>query len=229
MFILTACASSDVSRNVSSNVDMGVQNAKNLADNATSGDLAESYQNTSQSTKGALVGGGIGALTGALYPTAAMFPFAVTGALLGASYGSYIEANATLQDKLINRGATIVVLGDQILVAIPSDRIFQPATATIIPQSYVTLDLLAQYINSYQKMLVKVAVYTDATGSERVDLALSQQQAQSIAKYLTADGVDARILYAIGKGGVNLVQKNTLEWSGNDNYRIEITMEKLHV
>jgi outer membrane protein OmpA-like peptidoglycan-associated protein len=123
----------------------------------------------------------------------------------------------------------VIVLGDQILIAIPSDRLFQPATSTIKPQAYSTLNMVAKYINSFTKMLVKISAYTDASGSQRVDQVLSQQQAQNVAKYLSADGVDARLLYAIGNGGTKLVQKNSQDWYGNDNYRIEITMEKLHV
>lgn len=226
-FILVGCASSDVSRDVTSNIDVGVQNAKNLA--YTNTEVGDTYQNTSQATKGAILGGAAGAVTGSLYSGLGILPGTAIGAVLGASYGSYIDSNTSLRDKIINRGGNIVVLGDQVLIVIQSSRIFHARTALIKPVSFSTLDLIAQFINQYTKTLVKVAAYTDDTGSREVDFALSQQQADSIVKYLTETGVDARLLYAVGCGGTHLVSRNTLNWDGSDNYRIEITFEKLYV
>jgi outer membrane protein OmpA-like peptidoglycan-associated protein len=88
---------------------------------------------------------------------------------------------------------------------------------------------VASYINRYTKILVKISAYTNALGPKEVDLALSQQQADSISKFLLACGLDARLTYAVGYGGTHLVQKNSYSWGASDNYRIEITLEKLYV
>ncbi len=227
-FLLVGCASSQVSRDVTSNFDMGVKNANTMYSNIANGDIADSYQNTNQAAKGAIVGGSAGAVVGAVSSGVGVIPGAVTGAAIGASYGSYIDSNTSVQDQLENRGATIVVLGEQILIAIPSDRIFEPMTSTVKPTAYSTLELMARYINLYTKMLVKISAYTAASGSPSADLALSQQQADNVEKLILASGVNARILYAAGYGGTHLVVKNNLGWSESDNYRLEITLEKLH-
>lgn len=225
--ILAGCASSAVQRDAASNIDLGVRNAKNLVSGDS--DISDAYQNSSQTTKGVLIGGAAGAVTGAVYSSSVgIVPGLAIGAILGGSYGAYIDANTTLRDKLENRGANVIVLGDQIMVVIPSARIFDAYSSTIKPRAYSTLDLLAKYVNSFTKMLVKVAVYTDDTGSNRVDLALSNQQAQQIEKYLVTTGIDARVLYAAGYGGTRLVTTNCQAWD-NDNYRIEVTLEKLIV
>lgn len=225
-FILTSCASSDVSRDAESNIDLGVQNAKNLVSNET--DIAESYQNTNQATKGALIGGALGAITGLVSSSIGFYPATLTGAILGASYGAYIDSNTNLVDQLENRGANIIVLGDQVLIVLPSARIFVPWTSNIKQQAYSTLALLSRLVNNYTKILVKISVYTDATGSESGDISLSRQQAEHVARFLTAAGLDARLLVAEGCGGTRLVVKNSGEWE-SDNYRIEITLEKLYV
>lgn len=226
-FILAACASSAVQRDAASNIDLGVRNAKHLV--SGDGNISDAYQNSSQTTKGVLIGGTAGAVTGALYSSSVgIVPGLAVGAILGGSYGAYIDAHTTLRDKLENRGANIIVLGDHILIVIPSARIFDAYSSTIKPRAYSTLDVLAQYLNSFDKMLVKVAVYTDDTGSNRVDMALSNQQAQQIEKYLVTTGIDARVLYAAGYGGSRLVTTNCQQWD-NDNYRIEVTLEKLIV
>jgi outer membrane protein OmpA-like peptidoglycan-associated protein len=226
--LLSGCASSDVSREAASNVDMGVQNANNLASNAASSSFSESYQNSSQASKGAVIGGATGAVAGGLSGIG-VFPGLAGGVILGASYGSYLDSRTTLKDKLENRGITVVELGDQILIMIPSSRLFEGMSYDVTPQAYSNLGLVAKYINGFTKMTVRVAAFTNDTGSSRVALALSEQQAQSVAKALLANGVDARVLYSVGYGGTRLVDKNTSEWDENDNYRVEITLEKLYV
>ncbi len=225
---LFACASSNVTRDVSSGVDTGVDNAKKLYRSASEGDMVDNLQNTSQATKGAMLGGAAGAATGLASTSVGFVPGTLAGIILGASYGSYIDANASLEDKLANRGVNVIVLGDQILIVIPSARIFDEMTPTINPSAYSTLELVADYINTFNKTLVKIAVYTNDMGSERANLSLSEEQAHKVAKFLLVSGLDARLLVAKGYGGTHLVEKNSKIWDGSDNYRIEITLEKLH-
>jgi outer membrane protein OmpA-like peptidoglycan-associated protein len=227
--ILLGCAASNVSREAASNVDMGKQNVNDMMNSAGNSSLSDSYQNSSQMAKGAVLGGAAGAAVGAMSTSIGFWPGLAGGLILGASYGAYFDSTTTLKDKLENRGVNIIVLGDQILIVVPSSRLFQAMTDEIRPQSYSTLQLIAQYLNQYTKMSIKVAAYTNDTGSRRVDLALSQQQANRVAKVLSADGVDTRVLYAQGYGGTHLVEKNSLDWDDSDNYRIEITTEKLPV
>lgn len=226
--ILSSCASSNVSRTTASNVDLGVDNAKSLVSGIYSGDAGETYQNASQATKGAIIGGAAGGVTG-FASGIGFLPGLATGALLGASYGAYIDSNTNAGDRLENRGVNIVELGDHVLIVIPSARIFQSYSASIKPQAYSTLYLVAKYVNRYTKMLVKVSVYTNDSGSPSSDLALSTQQASSVAKFLLASGIDARLLYAVGCGGTRLVENVSAGWDASDNYRIEITLEKLYV
>lgn len=224
---LAGCASSDVSRDAEANVDLGVQNAKGFADNGQG--ISESYWNASQTQKGALLGGVAGVATGIAYTSVGWVPGGLAGAILGASYGAYIDAHTTLKDQLENRGVTVVTLGDQILVVLPSARVFYPMTPTIKPAAFSTLNLVGKYINQYTKMLVKVSAYTNCSHSNAYDLSLSQQQANNVVRYFTAIGLDARVLYATGYGGTRLVNRNNDRWDANDNYRIEITLEKLPV
>lgn len=226
--LLMSCASSDVSRDAASNVDFGIQNAKDLVDDAGDGSIGDTYYNTSQLTKGALIGGAAGAITGGVTSGVGVIPGTAVGAILGASYGSYIDSKMSLKDQLENRGAVVVVIGDQILIAIPSARLFNPWTAKIKRQAYPLINLLVRYVNGYTKILVKIAAYTSDTGSKNMDLSLSQQQAACVAKALSASGIDARLLYAAGYGGTKLMTTNSFDWD-TDNYRIEITLEKLYV
>lgn len=225
--IFVGCASSNVSRSYASSVDEGREGTQSVFSDATTSTIEDTYQNASQTSKGMVIGGTAGAVTGALTSGVGAVPGAAAGLILGGSYGAYIDANTTLRDKLENRGIVVVVLGDQVLIMAPSARLFNYMSSTIRPSQYGTVDLIAQYINQFTKTLVKVSAYTDDSGSKGVDLALSKQQAKNVAKLLSGYGVDARLLYAEGYGGTHLVERSTMQWGGSDNYRIEITLEKL--
>lgn len=225
--LLTGCASSNVSRDTAAKVDMGFDNANKVGSSIGNGDFVESWNNSSLTTRGAVLGGGAGAIAGYATSSVGLFPGLMVGTVLGAAYGNYFDSEASLADQLTNRGATVVELGDQILVVLPSARIFDGMTATIKPQAYSTLNLLTQYINGYTKTLVKISAYTDDIGEQSVNLALSKQQAHSVERYLASNHLNARLLYADGFGGSNLVMRNTRDWGKSDNYRLEITLEKL--
>lgn len=227
-FFLSACASSDVSRDAASSVDQSIQGSKDLVSGVGETSLSESYQTTSQTGKGAIIGGTAGAMTGALSSSIGLFPGMATGAVLGAAYGSTIDRKTRAEDQLENRGMSVIVLGDQVLMVIPSAHIFHYMTANIRPEAYSTLNLLARYVNQYVVTLVKISVYTADSGSSREDLALSQLQAEHVEKFLEATGVDARLLYAEGYGSAHPVVSHTLTWEESDNYRIEISFEKLY-
>lgn len=226
--MLTGCASSGVARGSASAVDRTVQSAENIYNDPGSGDVANAYQNTSQTTKGAILGGSAGAITGAIYSSRiGFFSGAAVGAILGAGIGAYIDAHTTLEDRLENRGVTLVTLGDQMLVIIPSSRLFESGTARISPEAYSTLNMVTQYINRYTKIMVKVGAYTAPLEPKEISLALSREQASNVLQYLQEAGMDARVYYAEGYGCTQLVEPVTSRNYNGDNYRIEITLEKL--
>lgn len=226
---LFSCASSNVSRTAAANVDKGNNNAQKLGDDFTSGDIVDSYQNSSQMAKGALLGGAAGAAVGAVTTSVGFLPGLAVGTVFGASYGSYIDSETTLADQLMNRDVNVIELGDQLMVVVPSARIFDGQSDKIKPTAYTTLNLIATYINSHTTELVKISAYTDDIGTPSRNVALTRMQAKSVEKYLVATGVNTRVLYSEGYGGTNLVAKNSAEWGTSDNYRIEITMEKREV
>jgi len=227
--ILQGCASSAVTREAASNVDAGYQNANSMIDNSGTGSLAEGYQNTSQMTKGVVIGGVVGGVAGGATSGIGVVPGLLSGAILGGAFGAYLDGYSTLRDKLENRDVKVIILGDQVLLVVQSSHVFQSMTPVLRPEIYSTLDLVVKLINTYPNMMVQVAAYTNASGPERINRSLTQQQADSVAKYLWQAGVNTRMLYATGYGGTHLVEKNTIEWNNSENYRIEITLEKLPV
>ncbi len=222
--LLTGCASSDLSRNSASEVDHVYNNAKNIG--SGQGPIG-AYRNASQEVKGGLIGGAAGALVGTASSAVGVVPGAIGGAVFGAAMGAYIDKHTNWHDRLDNAGGQVLVLGDQIKIILPSASLFNSMTGTLNASAYPTLDRVADYLRSLDKVSVKVAAYTNATGPERVNQELSQEQANSVSRYLWSRGVNARLMTAVGYGGSHLVSQNSYDWNGNENYRIEITVEKL--
>jgi len=225
--LLSACASSEVSRQAASEVDLVSERARSSG-NAETPSIVDAYQNASQTTKGALIGGAAGAVTGAIVPGIGVVPGTASGLLLGGMYGAYIDAHTTLQDQIENRNVNVIILGDQVLIVLPSEQVFDDSTPRIRSQAYSTLDKIAALIRSWTTMSVKISAYTGGMRTSHANLQLSQKQAESVEKYLWAKGVNTRLLYAQGYGNSQRIQGECPpDWDAGENDRIEITLEKL--
>lgn len=225
---LQSCASSDVSRGAANEIDQAHLQTNDMIRNAGQGSLINEYQNTSQTTKGVVLGGAIGAAAG--HSSVGLLPGLLGGAIFGGALGAYIDAHTTLIDKLENRGVRVYVLGDQVMLVLSSATFFQRLTPVLRPESYSTLDQIAELISGYPNMMVKISAYATMAGPQQINRALSQQQADVIAKYLWRKGINTRMLYSAGYGDTHRVVVNEDDDSiASDNYRVEITLEKLPV
>ena len=227
--LLSGCASSDVSRGAANQFNTAVQNGGSAFNGVGNGSIGNAYQNSSQTTKGIVVGGVTGAVVGGLSSGIGVLPGTASGAIFGGALGAYIDSRTSLRDKLENRGNKVIVLGDQVLIVLPSNQIFNAMTPELSPYAYSTLNLVTELISGYPNMSVKVAAYTNDAGSERINRSLSQQQAEAIVRYLWRQKINTRLLYAAGYGSSKPVSKSTDDWNQGENYRIEITLEKLPV
>jgi outer membrane protein OmpA-like peptidoglycan-associated protein len=225
---LQGCASSDVSRGASSEIQKTYQNASS-AYNGDSISVGEAYQGSSQTSKGVIIGGATGAVVGGIASGwSGVLPGMAGGAIFGGALGAYIDSKASVADQIINRGNQVIVLGDQILIVLPSQRVFVEGTSKLQPYAYKTLDLVSEFISGYPNISVKVTAYTGNEGPEKISRSLTQEQANSVIKYLWRTKINTRLLYAEGGDGSKLVTGSGSDWSGA-NYRVEITLEKLPV
>ncbi len=223
---MLGCASSSVSRSAAGQVDSAYENSNELVTHAGDHNPEDAFQNATQTTKGAIIGGTAGAVAGGVTSgSVGMIPGAAGGAFIGGMLGAYIDYHTNIRDQLENRSVKIMVLGDQVMLVLPSAQVFTGMTPDIRMQYYSTLDLVAKLINSYTTMSVRIGAYTNDVGDKQVNTVISQQQANAIVKYLWAR-VHTRVLTGYGYGGCNLVERNNMQWAEGANYRIEITLER---
>ncbi len=222
---LGGCASSAVSRDAANRVDSAYERSSDIVRNdIIDGAPVEGFQNSSEIYQGAVLGGLTGAIAGGLYTsgTVGVIPGAIGGAVVGGVFGAFVEHHSNLIDQIENRGGQVFVLGDQVMIVLPSTQIFRGVSPVLQPRAYSTLDLVAKLISGYHSMLVKVAANSYGDGTREVELSASQEQADTVVKYLSRHA-DTRLISGVGYGGARLVDKR----GANVNYRLEISLEKL--
>lgn len=72
--------------------------------------------------------------------------------------------------------------------------------ATLTPEGTAKLDTLAQQTQSMPRFIVEVQGYTDKTGPQDYNLALSRRRADTVVRYLVDKGVPLRRIHMIGLG-----------------------------
>jgi len=227
--LLQGCASSAAARGAAGSADQAYLDTDYAMRHfGEAGDVSSTYQNSSQTAKGVMIGGVVGAAAGSATSAVGGLAGFGLGAVFGGALGKYIDSHTTLADQLENRHVRVIEMGDQILIVINSTTLFYQHTSNIRADAYDTLDLVSKYISRYPNMSVKIAAYTSAAEPERVVRPLSEQQADNVMKYLWNRHINTRMLYAEGGGSSKLVTANTADWN-SDNYRVEITLEKLPV
>jgi cytochrome c oxidase subunit II len=101
---------------------------------------------------------------------------------------------------------------------------FETGSASLTPVSRYELDNLVATLNKYPKLTIEVAGHTDNTGTPEGNLALSQQRAVAVQKYLVDKGIDASRLVARGYGQTKPVDTNDTEEGMAKNRRTEFTI-----
>ncbi|MFU8797663.1 MAG: OmpA family protein [Gammaproteobacteria bacterium] len=173
----------------------------------------------------------IGAVAGGLVAGPAGLATANVGALFGGAVGSVIgsrlDKQKTLVSELQGYDIRFFEVGNQITVVLPADRFFKKNSSAVNTYAYAQLRKVIKLLNQYQKVGVKVSGYTDNQGPIERNKALSTQRAQTVAHYLWSQGIDARLLYAVGYGASHFVASNSTSVGRAANRRIEITLEQV--
>jgi intracellular multiplication protein IcmN len=125
--------------------------------------------------------------------------------------------------ELRDNNVQVIQLGETLRFVMFSDDLFHPDSANLYGDYRQVLVLLAELINTYDKIDVKVAAYTDNIGDVTRQQALTTRQAQVIASFLSEQGIDARMTYAVGYN-----RRDAVDWNGSasgrhNNRRVEVS------
>jgi outer membrane protein OmpA-like peptidoglycan-associated protein len=101
---------------------------------------------------------------------------------------------------------------------------FQTGSATIKGASFEVLDVIAEIMQQYPYTKWRIEGYTDNTGSEATNLALSKKRAASVVNYFISKGVSPERLSSEGYGETNFIATNGTSAGRAKNRRTEIKL-----
>jgi outer membrane protein OmpA-like peptidoglycan-associated protein len=147
------------------------------------------------------------------------------GAVAGAGVGVYMDnQEKKLREQTAGTGVEVQRQGDEIKLVMPAGVTFDTNSAAIKPEFRSTLDQLASTLAQYEKTMVDVYGHTDSTGSDGINIPLSNNRAQAVASYLTGRGVNSARLGTQGFGSSQPVASNTTAAGKQANRRVEIKL-----
>ena len=100
---------------------------------------------------------------------------------------------------------------------------FDVGKADISPNSYQVLDEIAAALGARPQLKVVVEGHTDNTGSQAVNMDLSQRRAQAVVDYLVGKGVSPSRLSAKGYGPDRPIADNGTKLGRSKNRRVQFT------
>ena len=101
---------------------------------------------------------------------------------------------------------------------------FTPGSDEIMPGSYLLLDKLGETMTSFGSTVLRIEGNTDATGSQAVNLPLSEKRALSVKNYIVKNfpNIPPTRFQTIGRGSSNPIAENTTEAGRQQNRRTDI-------
>ena len=183
-------------------------------------------QQTSKATTGAIVGALGGAVLGAMTGDNNN---AAIGAALGAGIGGAIghsqdQQEEALRQQLRGTGVRIQRNGNKIKLIMPGDITFATNESKIKPHFQPVLNNVAVVLKKFDDNYVRIAGFTDSTGSAEYNLALSKRRAASVRNYLQSRGIASARLVNIGYGEKNPIASNKTAAGRKLNRRVEINL-----
>lgn len=177
------------------------------------------------------IGAGVGALGGYLLgdliggSRTAQILGAGIGAVAGGAVGQYMDRQeARLRQQTAGTGIDVVRQGDEIILRMPNEAItFAHDSAAVQSQDYGALNQIAGVLREFPSTAIDIYGHTDSTGTPQYNQGLSERRAQSVADYLSAQGVDRVRMATRGFGETQLlVNPERSESDRQANRRVEI-------
>ena len=193
----------------------------------------KTWNGMSKTGQGAIIGTGggaaLGSIIGALAGNTAVG--AVIGGAVGAGAGAVIgnrmdKVKKQAQAQLPN--ATVETVKDAnnldaVKVTFESGILFATNKADLNQTSKNELNNLANIMKQNSDVSIDVRGYTDSTGSDAINQPLSVNRAQSVANYLTQNGVKySQMKNVNGYGSSNPVASNETPEGRQQNRRVEV-------
>ncbi len=164
---------------------------------------------------GALIGGGKGAAWGAGIG-------AVVGGAAGALIGNKMDKQKAELEQIQGAQVESVNDGQAIKVTFESGILFATNSSTLNQASKNALTQFANSLKANPDTDVQIDGHTDSSGSDQINIPLSQQRAQSVMSFLAGQGISASRMTSQGLGSSQPIADNSTSEGKKQNRRVEV-------
>lgn len=164
---------------------------------------------------GAAAGAGLGALLG-------KGKGAAIGAVLGGTLGGYVGHRMDNQAKELEKIAETKRTEQGLVTKLKSDILFDTGKADLKAEAKTNLAQMAEIMKKYPENVLTINGYTDNTGKEATNTALSAKRAEAVKAQLIAAGLTEAAIATKGLGAQNPIADNAKADGRKQNRRVEI-------
>ncbi len=184
----------------------------------------------SDTAKGGTVGAGVGGAVGGAIgsksdntATGAILGAAI-GGVTGAAIGRYMDKQERELEEEIGDKGKVKRVGEGIQVTFDSGILFDFNSADLDRESRSTIQEMASVLNDYPNTEILVEGHTDDVGSDKYNMQLSRERANSVEEYLESLGVSSSRLVTKGYGEDQPIASNETVTGRQENRRVEFAI-----
>ena len=133
---------------------------------------------------------------------------------------------ANARQELEKHDVQVIHIGDNVIVLLPTDKIFEFNSLTIREDAYPILNYLACFLHSYRCVPLRITVHTDNVASRCFNDLISDKRALTIQAYLWIRGIHFKVMRASGCGNAAPIANQTTVAGNASNRRIEIRIRR---
>jgi|CXWL01.1.fsa_nt_gi outer membrane protein OmpA-like peptidoglycan-associated protein len=113
-----------------------------------------------------------------------------------------------------------------LVVRVPEIMVFDAGQSQVRPEALPALRTIAEFLKSSPDNKVDVRGYTDASGSRDGNMALSEERALAVMRFLAGHDIDPRRLTYRGLGAQQPISSNATPEGRAKNRRVEVVVLK---
>jgi outer membrane protein OmpA-like peptidoglycan-associated protein len=118
-------------------------------------------------------------------------------------------------------------LQKEVLAEAYDNLTFVTNSDVIKPESFPSLDKVAEFLSKNTNFRLDLVGYTDNVGSDEYNQKLSERRANAVKDYLVKKGISETLLTAVGKGEANPIADNSTAEGKEKNRRVEFITTKI--